>query len=140
VTCPWHVTYEQFYALPPSSDRRIKNQRPAAMNSTWPQCRSQCTSIVHRLESVDCAYATELSTVHCYSILILAVHFRPNGPDRKAPVTCPWHVTGSQSNVGCIVTSIKLPRCQLWHGLRSRSYVEFTTSVRNARCYLFTRK
>jgi hypothetical protein len=44
------------------------------------------------VHSVDCAYATELSIVHCYSILILAVHFQPNGPDRKAPncssVTC----------------------------------------------------
>jgi hypothetical protein len=101
VTCPWHVTYEQFCALPPSSDRWIKNQRPDAMNSTRLQCRPQCTATVHRLKSVDCAYATELSIVHCYSILILAVHFQPNDPDRKAPnyssVTCPWHVTGSQS-------------------------------------------
>jgi hypothetical protein len=104
VTCPWHVTYEQFCALPPSSDRRIKNQRPDAMNSTRLQCSPQCTATVHRLKSVDCTYATGLSTVHCYSILILAVHFRPNGPDRKAPncssVTCPWHVTGSQSGAG----------------------------------------
>jgi hypothetical protein len=48
----------------PSSDRRIKNQRPDAMNSTRLQWRSQCNATVHRLESVDCAYAAELSTVH----------------------------------------------------------------------------
>jgi hypothetical protein len=74
VTCPWHVTYEQFCALPPLLivGAKINGQMP------W--------------------------TVHGYSILILAVYFQPNGPDRKAPncssVTCPWHVTGSQSVEG----------------------------------------
>jgi hypothetical protein len=96
VTCPSHVTYEQFRALPPSFNRWIKNQRSDAMNSTWLQCRPQCTATAHRLKSVEYTYATELSTVHCYSILILAIYFRSNDPDRKAPncssVTCPISV------------------------------------------------
>jgi hypothetical protein len=66
VTCPLHVTGEQFGALRPSFDRRIKNQRPDDMNSRWLQCCPQCTATVHRLKSGFCAYAT----VYCYSTLI----------------------------------------------------------------------
>jgi hypothetical protein len=57
------------------------------------QCVDRKACSVHTLQYI--------ATGHCYSISILAVHFQSNGPDRKAPncspVTCPWHVTGSQS-------------------------------------------
>jgi hypothetical protein len=60
----------------------------------------QCAATVHRLKrGLGICYRAIYSTLLQYSILV--VHFQSNGPDRKAQncssVTCPWHVTGSQS-------------------------------------------